>query len=104
MLYLLKFSLPGPQPPLAESNNIESTSKFKKRKRSASSSPPEPILTAEDHLESFMDKLAMWQLVERVDGALNSTNTGQTKIDENKKNQDDRDWTQIFAEDVVEPQ
>jgi hypothetical protein len=46
----------------------------------------------------------MWQLVERVDGALNSTNTGQTKIDKNKKNQDDRDWMQIFAEGVVEPQ
>ena len=51
-----------------------------------------------------MDKLTMWQLVKRVDGASNSTHTGQTKADKNKKNQDDRDWMQIFAEDVVEPQ
>jgi hypothetical protein len=104
LLYLFKFSLPGAQPPPADSNNIGSTSKSKKRKRSAISSPPKPILTAEDHLESFMDKLTMWQLVKRVDGASNSTHTGQTKADKNKKNQDDRDWMQIFAEDVVEPQ
>lgn len=98
LLYLFKLSLPGPQPaPTAESNNTMS----KKRKRPAIYDPPEPILTADDHLETFMDKLAIWQLVERVDGALNKTNTG---LDKKRKNLDDRHWTQIFAEDIVEPQ
>jgi hypothetical protein len=62
LLYFLKLSLPGSAP------------------------------VARDRLESFMDKLSMWQLMHRLDSGEESTRTGQ------------RDWMQVFCEDVVEPE
>ncbi|KAJ6568379.1 hypothetical protein DFH09DRAFT_433930 [Mycena vulgaris] len=50
--------------------------------------PPSPSL--EDRLEAFMDKLSMWQLVSNLDEGL-------------LHRKDDRDWMQVFCEDVVEP-
>ena len=61
---------------------------------------PESVDTTEDRLEAFMDKLAMWQLVSRIDDAFNPVDT--KRVDKNNK--DERDWAQIFAEDIVEPQ
>jgi hypothetical protein len=58
-------------------------------------------LNVEDHLEAFMDKLAMWQLVGRIDDASNRGSARTTKMDRNGN--DERDWIQIFVEDVVEP-
>ena len=100
LLYLFKLSLPGPQPPLTVPETSELGSfkpKTKKRKRSEMF---DDVDTTEDRLEAFMDKLAMWQLVSRIDDAFNPVDT--KKVDKNNK--DERDWVQIFAEDIVEPQ
>lgn len=91
ILYLLKLSLPGPTPPpLAP---LESP---KKRKRSVRPEPAVPTLRLEDHLEVFMDKLSMWQLVAGLDVPGKIRSAADTK--------DERDWMQIFCEDVIEPQ
>ena len=82
LLYFLKLSLPGSPPPPPEST--------KKQKRSRE--PPTPSTTTEDELEAFMDKLSMWQLI----GNLDIVGVPGTK--------EERDWTQIFAEDIVERQ
>lgn len=46
--------------------------------------------TTEDTLEMFMDKLSTWQLTENIERA-----------EEDAK---ERDWTQIFTEDIIERQ
>ncbi|KAF8961960.1 hypothetical protein BDZ97DRAFT_1826798 [Flammula alnicola] len=83
LLYFYKLSLPG-LPPQTESP---------KKKRKRSRNPPEPTYTAQDHLEVFMDRLSTWQLV----GALDHAKPSSLKNEE-------RDWTQVFVEDVVERQ
>ncbi|KAJ7618982.1 hypothetical protein DFH06DRAFT_1362186 [Mycena polygramma] len=80
LLYMLKLSLPGPSPP----PDVSSPSK----KRRKIGEPPPPTL--EDRLENFMDKLSMWQLVNHLDEGLLHRNG-------------ERDWMQVFCEDVVEP-
>ena len=48
-----------------------------------------------------MDKLSMWQLI----GSLDVVDTPGTKISSsNLTSKENRDWIQIFAEDVVERQ
>ncbi|KAF9476122.1 hypothetical protein BDN70DRAFT_772893, partial [Pholiota conissans] len=79
LLYLYKLSLPGPTPP---------TKKSRRRKVKST----EPVMSTEECLEAFMDKLSMWQLVGSLNRAVPST-AGKTQ---------DRDWTQIFAEEIVE--
>ena len=91
LLYLLKLSLPGPPPPPPGT--------FKKRKRSRE--PREPSTTTEDELEAFMDKLSMWQLI----GNLDVVGMPGTKISSsNLTSKENRDWIQVFSEDVVEHQ
>ncbi len=85
LLYLLKLSLHGPSPPVTES-----PSKKKKRRRSTWKNPVEEE-SWEDRLEAFMDKLSMWQLVNKLDDVASDASKGR------------RDWMQIFCEDVVEP-
>jgi hypothetical protein len=80
LLYMVKLALPGPPP----QREISSPSK----KRRKLDDPPSPTL--EDRLEAFMDKLSMWQLVSTLDEGL-------------LHRKDDRDWMQVFCEDVVEP-
>lgn len=92
-------SLPLP-PPLSPSK-----SKKRKRKQKAAEPPPQPL---EERLESYMDKLAMWQLMHSVDSTLSRGDAPKTagakgKEKERKQNDDDRDWMQAFCEDVVEP-
>jgi hypothetical protein len=85
LFYFLKLSLPGPPPP--------PESPLKNRKRSRKE-PVLPTLSDDEHLEAFMDKLSMWQLVaglERTDMKLNTK-------------EDERDWMQKFFEDIVEIQ
>ncbi|KAK7031697.1 hypothetical protein R3P38DRAFT_2925198 [Favolaschia claudopus] len=81
LLYMLKLSLPGPLPP-----PDPSSSPAKKRRKIGEI--PAPSL--EDKLEAFMDKLSMWQLVSTLDEGLLHRNT-------------ERDWMQVFCEDIVEP-
>lgn len=88
MLYFLKLSLPGPQPPdPAEQNGSPS----KKRKRWK---PKAKVVTlsVQERLESFMDKLATWQILNSFDAR------GQKQ----SMKKDERDWMQVFCEDVIE--
>ncbi|KAF9556485.1 hypothetical protein CPC08DRAFT_669781 [Agrocybe pediades] len=89
LLYLFKLSLPGPPPP----------EKKKKRKRRKQDEEP-PALSVEDRLEAFMDKLSMRQLVSSLDRTAPSMPTNTSNSEEKEK--DERDWIQIFAEDIVD--
>ena len=84
-----------------------SPTKSKKRKHKdrgigrAPDLPPQPL---EERLESYMDKLAMWQLMQSVDsslhrrgGEMSTSAVGKEKL------KDERDWMQVFCEDTVEP-
>ncbi|RXW11993.1 hypothetical protein EST38_g13862 [Candolleomyces aberdarensis] len=83
LLYYLKLSLP-PAPTSSKPKG--------KRKRSTSSER-----LTEDYLEAFMDKLSMWQLLNSVQStSMNSSSTA--------KKENERDWMQIFCEEVVEPE
>lgn len=97
LLYMFKISLPGYkiQPSSLDSYETTKASRSGKRKRSSKSVDIEQILSIEDQLEAFMDKLAMWQLI----GGIDESNGGSAST-----KGDERDWTQIFVEDVVEPQ
>ncbi|KAI1793673.1 DNA replication regulator SLD3-domain-containing protein [Ganoderma leucocontextum] len=119
LLYFLLVSLPkdraGPsiedaRTAIADSLPLPpslSPSKPKKRKHKdrgrgrAQDPPPQPL---EERLESYMDKLAMWQLMQAVDSSLGRGETSRSAVGKEKdKQKDDRDWMQAFCEDVVEP-
>ncbi|TDL26947.1 hypothetical protein BD410DRAFT_836042 [Rickenella mellea] len=87
LLYMLKLSLPGPPPPAQKSR------RSKKRKRAPQND--EQSDTTTEILEQYMDKLSMWQLTASLDILRDGTQAG--------KPQDDRDWTQKYCEEVVEP-
>ena len=91
VLLMLKLSLPGPKPESIPS----SPTKRRKKKRSTNEEEEE---TEEDRLESYMDKLAVWQLTASIDGLVSTTATQSSKTGKT-----DRHWTQAFAEDVVDP-
>lgn len=89
LLYLLKLSLPGPCTPLPPvkmpANDVVPSTKKKRTKEQTKVVIP----TAQERLESFMDKLSIWQLVIKMN-------------DSNKlSNKDEHDWTQTFCENVV---
>ncbi|KAG6380196.1 hypothetical protein JVT61DRAFT_8287 [Boletus reticuloceps] len=90
LLYLLKLSLPGPCSPLPRvkipANDVVPSTKKKRQKERAKYIVP----STHERLESFMDKLSMWQLV------INMTDLNKDK--------DKRDWMQAFCENVVERQ
>lgn len=92
LLYFLKLSLPGSTPLMT----TEVASPKKRSKRSYKE-PKFVIPTPEDCLESFMDKLSVWQLMEKLDSASGHPDT-------NNRHSDERDWMQVFCEDVVEMQ
>ncbi|KAF8153284.1 hypothetical protein B0H34DRAFT_99246 [Crassisporium funariophilum] len=87
LLHFLKLSLPGPLPSPPEP--------IKKPKRGARK-PDIQTPTTEDRLEAFMDKLSMWQLVGALDPVYRPVASAERK--------EERDWIQIFTEDVVEQQ
>ncbi|KIY44978.1 hypothetical protein FISHEDRAFT_77009 [Fistulina hepatica ATCC 64428] len=114
ILYMLKLSLPGPAPVEPSEEVLPRTSKKRKlRGRDRvmpilqSANPVAP--SAEECLEIFMDKLCTWQLMAEMSQGLPGTlgegagagtkNSGKHK----DKIKDNRDWMQIFCEDVVEP-
>jgi hypothetical protein len=90
LLHLMKLSLPPPsQLPSSPKKNSPS-------KRKAGAAPPERAApSTEDRLESLMDRLSRWQLMSNIDS---TTPKGPSSA-----GIDDRDWTQRFCEDVVEP-
>lgn len=96
LLLMYKLSLPGPIPPPPVPPG-----KKKKRRRLEIEMETDPDPTTEDYLESYMDKLSTWQLVGALDRP--KSNLGSEKQLGNPKSKtDDRDWIQIFAEDIVE--
>ena len=86
LLNMLKLALPGPQPQPSQ----EDSPKKKRKKKMEHDLRPE---TDEERLESFMDKIAVWQLTSSLEDI--GSSQGKTKAE--------RHWTQGFCEDVVEP-
>ena len=78
---ILNLSLPGFTPPPPAPSGSP-----KKGRRSVRPQPAVPVLTSDDRLKVFMDKLSMWQLVTSLDlsGKLRDT-------------KDERVWMQIFC-------
>ena len=89
LLYFLKLSLPGPIPP---SSDLSPKRPERSRK---DLQPAAPLPSDEDRLEAFMDKLSMWQLMAKLES---------TSTSDSISNKDERDWMQIFLEEVVEPE
>lgn len=101
LLYFLKLSLPGPCTPLppvevppTDSTHFNSPMKPSGSRKKKKEKPNLIIPSSIERLESFMDKLSMWQLV-------SLTNTSRTEITSVHNNE--RDWMQNFCEDIVEP-
>ncbi|KAG1723723.1 uncharacterized protein EDB91DRAFT_1351125 [Suillus paluster] len=103
LLYFLKLSLPGPCTPLPPvevppTDNfsfispVKPTHSRKRKKEKPKLITPSPV----ERLESFMDKLSMWQLVSLMD-------TSRTETAHGTHNKNERDWMQKFCEDIVEP-
>ncbi|KAG8216066.1 hypothetical protein J3R82DRAFT_8066 [Butyriboletus roseoflavus] len=92
LLYLLKLSLPGPCTPLPPvtipANSVVPSTKKKPQKERHKVVVP----SAQERLESFMDKLCTWQLVINLNDSHKRTD------------KDERDWMQTFCESVVECQ
>ena len=87
LITMLKISLPGPNPS-ARGRSLRKT----KRKEL-------PEKNDEERLESFMDRLAVWQLTSSLDTGLSSS---QGEGSSQGKAKSDRHWTQVFCEDVVD--
>ena len=92
LLYLLKLALPGPQPPDA----VEEDAPLARRHKRGKPKPKIAVLSVQERLESLMDKMATWQM-------LDSFGDDSTGRKHNVNSKDERDWTQKFCEDVVEP-
>lgn len=97
---MLNLSLPPAQTP------PPSSTPTRKRKRSNASKPAaDPLPSLDERLEFFMDKLSMWQLT--VSLAAHPPSSSQPSSsqpeDPGKDKAEEKDWTQLFCEDVVEP-
>ena len=90
LLLMLKISLP----PL-ETLNPEKT--IKKKNKAKEQTTPE---TTETRLESYMDKLAVWQLT----GTLGTSQLSSQSVNPSRlSRKEELHWTQVFYEDVVAP-
>ncbi|KAI0773085.1 DNA replication regulator SLD3-domain-containing protein, partial [Trametes elegans] len=89
--------------PLPPSLSPSKSKKRKRRAREKAEAPPPPPQPLEERLETYMDKLAMWQLMRSVDSTLGLGHADPTKSAANGQKKDDRDWMQAFCEDIVEP-
>ncbi|KAI0367080.1 hypothetical protein BV20DRAFT_1001082 [Pilatotrama ljubarskyi] len=105
--------LPAPLSP-SKSKKRKRRGREKEKEKERAPSPQPPSQPLEERLESYMDKLAMWQLMRSVDSSLglgpgygrgdSAGNSAGNGLDKGKgKVKDDRDWMQAFCEDVVEP-
>jgi len=67
--------------------------------------PVKAPLSTRDALEVYMDKMSTWQLMQGLerDRSLNPKNMNGNEALTSKAD-DERDWIQIFVEDVVEKQ
>ncbi|KAH9933696.1 hypothetical protein B0H21DRAFT_759915 [Amylocystis lapponica] len=70
--------------------------KRKRKQHEPASKTPPRTFASEDVLETFMDKLSMWQLMTSLDEE-------ESRHSKGKQNADHHDWMQAFCTDVVEP-
>jgi hypothetical protein len=96
LLLFLILSLPGAKP-ASGVNDAQTSPRIKRRLPDLTTQKVEAQSTR-DRLESFMDKLSMWQLMHGLEVGLNSPKA------QNKVKKDERDWMQIFCEELVEKQ
>src|ERR1700728_3020138 len=96
LLHLLKISLPGPCP-----LDTDSASSPPKKGKGSKHQPKVIVPSVEERLESFMDKLSTWQLLGSLDVTTSDHSTSRTS---NRPVKEDRDWMQVFCEDLVETQ
>ncbi|KAI0946437.1 hypothetical protein AcW1_009900 [Taiwanofungus camphoratus] len=111
ILHFLLLSLPGAprttdseSPPDPSPVNLSPSPK-KRRHKQRDPVPAPPVMTMEECLESFMDKLSMWQLMASLD--VDDAKRGNHAPSNGKGKEkvlDERDWMQVFCEDVVEQQ
>lgn len=67
--------------------------------------PAKPVpLSTRDALEVYMDKMSMWQLIQGLETGHDANVKNQNGNKPSRTKDDDRDWIQIFVEDVVEKQ
>jgi hypothetical protein len=103
LLYFLKLSLPGPctplpsvEVPLTSSVQFVSPVKPNRLRKRKKEKPNTIIPSSAERLESFMDKLSMWQLVSLTDAS-------RTQAVQKTGHKNERDWMQKFCEEIVEP-
>lgn len=116
LLHFLKLALPGPRPSDAADLSSSSSSAVRIRQRSylpgkwnRQQKPAKvPPLSTRDALEVYMDKMSTWQLMHGLERAhpdytLTTKNVSgkESSSASTGKADDERDWIQIFAEDVV---
>ncbi|KAH9923542.1 uncharacterized protein B0H18DRAFT_1179302, partial [Fomitopsis serialis] len=108
ILHFLLLSLPGaPTPPIEELRAelpVHLSPSKKRRRKHREPTPPPQGPSLEECLELFMDKLSMWQLMSALDAQDAQRDRGTIARAKGKQRvEDERDWMQIFCEDVVEP-
>ncbi|KAL1683128.1 hypothetical protein EV122DRAFT_202084 [Schizophyllum commune] len=100
----------------SQSNSVSTSSQPHSSPRKRRRKSPEPApLAPEVYLEAFMDKLSMWQLVRGLEddrrsegasmpaGLRAKASKGGVAGNGKARQDDERDWMQVFCEDVVEP-
>ncbi|CCL99511.1 uncharacterized protein FIBRA_01529 [Fibroporia radiculosa] len=109
ILHLLLLSLPSSSNrEISPSSTLElpaHLSPLKNRKRKKREpTPPPPELPLEERIERLMDRLSVWQLVAKLDAepAQRDRSTYSQQDKGKQKASNERDWMQIFCEDVVE--
>ncbi|KAK2459255.1 hypothetical protein APHAL10511_008732 [Amanita phalloides] len=113
LLHFLMLALPGPKPTNEADTSSSSAARWRQRSYQAGKHRHQkvkpakaPPLSTRDALEAYMDKMSMWQLMQGLEhptGGVHSKNThGNRPFTD--KDKDERDWIQIFAEDIVEKQ
>ena len=106
LLHFLLLSLIDPPRNVAEEMEpllLRSPRKSKKNDHMDHSGQSFDVIEA--HLESFMDKLSMWQLTSAFDRTVAGHEQTPKLHTKGKGRQfDERDWMQVFCEAVVEPQ
>jgi hypothetical protein len=112
LLHFFKLSLPGPKP--SDAVDVSSAVRLRQhsylpgrwnRQQKSAKAPP---MSTRDALEVYMDKMSTWQLMQGLerthpDHTLTAKNISgkESSLTGTAKADDDRDWIQIFAEDVV---
>ncbi|KAF8624202.1 hypothetical protein AX17_007191 [Amanita inopinata Kibby_2008] len=99
LLHFLKLSLPGGKQ--EQSSGPTRPSFYNNRGGRRKAIGGTRALSTRDALEAYMDKLSTWQLMQSVDySTIHTDNKAKSSSNPN----DDRDWIQVFAEDVVKQQ